>query len=162
MEYYLRFSSKTRQHKKRADCLHLSTKKPQPVVSGKISVFLGIAEAIVGSFCLSRVFSNLCITLCDDCTHGSAKPRNHGINVKIKRRMHFPPPPPLQKIRTSLILNLVLSRTARKCFKKMSRTCICTLSEQQKKEKDCVCSNRFYFFHLFVLLFSTRQASNRL
>ena len=94
MEYYLRFSSKTRQHKKRADCLHLSTKKPQPVVSGKISVFLGIAEAIVGSFCLSRVFSNLCITLCDDCTHGSAKPRNHGINVNLKRRMHFPPPPP--------------------------------------------------------------------
>ena len=50
MEYYLRFSSKTRQHKKRADCLHLSTKKPQPVVSGKIWCFLALQKPLLVRF----------------------------------------------------------------------------------------------------------------
>ena len=85
------------------------------------------------------------------------KPRNRCEDQKT----YASPPPPLPKILSSLILNLVLSRTVRKCFKKCLEPG--TLSEQQqKKEKDSVCSNRLYFFHLFVLLFSTRQASNRL
>lgn len=140
MEYYLRFSSKTRQHKKRADCLHLSTKKPQPVVSGKISVFLGITEAIVDSFCLSSVFSNFCITLFDDCTHGSAKPRNHGTDVKIKRRMHSPPPPPSKN---TLFFNF---RTVRKCLEPAYGT----LSEQQKKRKRTVFVTIGFIFFIFL------------
>ena len=143
----------------RADCWHLSTKKPQPVVSG---VSWHCRSHCWFVLFVKRLFKLMYYVIwwLHPWVRKTKKPRNLCEDQKTYAFPPLPPPLPLQKIRSSLILNLVLSRTVRKCFKKMSRTWHAKWTTK-RKGKGLFCSNRLYFFHLFVLLFSTRQASNR-
>lgn len=117
----MRFSSKTRQHKKEPIVDISARKSHNQLLAVKYRCFLALQKPLLVRFVCRASFQTYVLRYLMIAPMGSAKPRNHGINVKIKRRMH---PPPVPKILSSLILNLVLSRTVRKCFKKMSRACI--------------------------------------
>lgn len=118
----MRFSSKTRQHKKEPIVDISARKSHNQLLAVKYRCFLALlVRSLLVRFVCRASFQTYVLRYLMIAPMG---PQNLETTESMWRSKEVCIPPPVPKILSSLILNLVLSRTVRKCFKKMSRACI--------------------------------------